>query len=264
MKGSLGIYYDRSSDFQQAQFDALKVLIRENVDLSAVTTMLDIGCGTGARTVECFDVFSKLRHITAFDPDPEMISVARADHANPRVEYKHMAADGLDTLSGDFDAIISNWVLHWIEDKTRLMTDLANITHKGSVFMFGTCENLPLILQDVDVFIRRELNVQSKGKTPFHYLKAEEWTNLLETHGWKIKKQRAYKTSHFAIDAKGYLEHWFAASTAKFLYGHQMEEISDIVMSDLIWLIEEKYRDPNFKDGLLFHENVVFTVAERL
>jgi len=264
MKENLGIYYDRSSDFQQAQFEVLCRLISDNIDVSHVKSLLDIGCGSGARTRQCFNIFPEISKVTAFDPDLEMLSAAQAEYPDPRVDYRHMAAEDTGLLTDVYDGVMSNWVLHWVEDKDKMMQGLSQVTQKGSLFMFGTCEKLPSILQDVDHFVRSELRLTAGVKSPFHYLKDKEWNKLLYRYGWKVIKQKSYLTPHYVTNAREYIEHWFSASTSKFLYGRQMEEINEFALKDLIWYIGEKYHDPALKDHLLFYEDVVFTIAERI
>jgi len=267
MKQNLGQYYDESADFQKAQFNSLIQLIRDNVPCDKVKNLIDIGSGSGGRTFELLDVFPSLTNITAVEPDFEMQSVAREKYNDPRIDYQQMGAEDISSLQGktpDFDAIFSNWAIHWIEDKEKLMSDLDPMTTNAPYLMISTCERLPEILVDIDQYVRAELLMPSNTVYPWYYLTREEWTALLEKHGWTMLEVKNYTTPHYTRDAREYLEHWFAASTAKFLYGRQMEQISDLSLSDLTWFIEQKYGDPNHEGGLAFDEDVIFMVARKI
>ena len=71
MKEHLGHFYDKTSDFQQAQFDTLRDLIVATLSpsaLEAVTSLIDIGSGTGSRTRQFFDIFPNLQMVLAIEP----------------------------------------------------------------------------------------------------------------------------------------------------------------------------------------------------
>ena len=267
MKQHLGQFYDKSSDFQAEQYQHLKKLMSDVIeDRAVLKSLLDIGCGTGARTLSTLSVFPQLEQITGIDPDWDMITVAEKDYDDDRIEYVQMKAEELGELvvgGYDFDVVFSNWALHWVSDKDAMMQAINKMSHKGSYFALATCQSLPKILQDVDDFVRADLLLSPKVESPFHYLTADEWRDFLASYGWEMVEQRAFRAAHFVPECKTYLEHWFAASTAKFLYGKHLAEMSDISMQSLIWTLEQKYlADPTSK-ALKFYEDVVFTVVKR-
>lgn len=266
MKQNLGQYYDESADFQKDQFNSLISLIRDNVPCDKVSNLIDIGAGSGARTYELLDVFPALQRIIAVEPDFEMQSVARSKYADDRIEYHEMGAEDILSLKDKIpplDAVFSNWAIHWIEDKDKLLSDLEHMTSDAPYLMLSTCERLPEILVDIDQYVRAELLMPQSTAYPWHYLTRDEWVALLEKHGWTMTEVKNYTTPHYAPNAREYLEHWFAASTAKFLYGRQMEQISDLSLSDITWFIEQKYGTPNREGGLAFEEDVIFMVAQK-
>ncbi len=267
MKQHLGQYYDKSSDFQAAQFQHLKNLMRDVIeDRENMRSLLDIGCGTGARTLSTLSVFPQLEQITGIDPDFDMISVAEKDYDDDRIEYVQIKAEELDEIvvgGYDFDIVFSNWALHWVSDKDAMMQAVNKMSHPGSYFALATCQALPSILQDVDDFIRADLLLSPKVESPFHYLTGEEWKDFLASYGWEMVEQRAFREGRIVPDCKEYLDHWFTASTTKFLYGKHLAEMSELTMRSLIWTLEQKYSaDPTSK-ALKFYEDVVFTVVKR-
>src|SRR5690606_1349204 len=150
MKENLGSFYDKTSDFQQQQFLSLCQLITGTVPgYGELKTLLDIGSGSGARTKQCLDLFRGVESLTAIEPDWEMFEVAQQKYAEPRITYKKMPAEKLFELKAGnalFDAVISNWAIHWVSNKEKMMQDINDLTHPGSIFMFSTCEALPSLL----------------------------------------------------------------------------------------------------------------------
>jgi ubiquinone/menaquinone biosynthesis C-methylase UbiE len=264
VKENLGAFYDKTSDFQQAQFDYFCSLIEQVFDAGKINKLLDIGSGTGKRTKQCFDIFPELERITAIEPDKDMYDFALERHDDPRIHYYRLAAKDLSQLDQSFfDGILSHWSVHWIPDKEMMMRDLNQFTSKGCPLMFSTCERLPSILEDIDLYIRSELGITKTGPSPFFYLTKEEWAELLKRHGWRILREEAFTVDHEAKDAKTYLEHWFSTSTGRFLYGKHMVEINQLALSDLIWFMERKYGSNQTQGGLEFTEDVYFLIAEK-
>lgn len=266
MKENLGSFYDKSSDFQQQQFLSLRALICYCLqDRSGLQSLLDIGSGTGARTLQCFELFPRLEKVTAIEPDWEMIAVAQEKYADPRVSYLKMRAEDMPSLVSEkqmFDGVISNWSLHWVSDKEKMMTDMGRMTHAGSQFMFSTCEALPSLLTMIDVFVRGEFRIQLSD-SPFFYLNAEEWKDLLTRHGWEILGMKNYPIEREVEDAKKYLDHWFTASTTKFMYGRHLVELPPLSHSDLLWMMSKAFPSHRYPCGLSFSEDVLFVVARK-
>lgn len=269
MKQHLGICYDQTSDFQQEQFHVLMDLVRETIpdrDLAGIRSMADIGAGTGARTLQSLRVFQSVQHMTAIEPDRDMISVARDKYADPRIHYAQATAEDMAKVplrGKPLHAVMSNWALHWVSDKENMMRDINAATQSGSYFAFSTCEALPALLQMVDAYVRAEFRIENV-QSPFYYLTVPEWQSLLEKHGWKICGIKSYTVGHEVEDTQKYLEHWFTASTAKFLYGRHMVELSSWALSDLVWMMTRAFPSGRNPEGMRFTEDVMFVVAQRI
>lgn len=267
MKENLGVYYGQTSLFQGQQFQKLVSLIKEHAPLDTIKTVLDIGCGNGQRTIEYVDLFPNCKKIIAIDPDPEMISTAKNQYAHPKIEYILLKAENLSALAdmnNAFDIVVSNWAVHWIEDKQAMLSHVKNLLKKNGLFFMSTCEKLPEILSDVDTFIRDELKHIKSLINPFHYLKAPQWRALLNEHEYHVICKYKANITHEENNAYHYLKHWFAASTGKFAYSKQIEEFNPLSIDTLLSFIEKKYAHPHKKNTLAFQEDVLFIAARRL
>lgn len=269
MKQHLGVCYDQTSDFQQEQFNVLMGLVRETLtaaEIAAIRSMVDIGAGTGARTLQALDVFNAAQQMTGIEPDRDMITVARDKYPDPRIQWIQSAAENIDVsaISGKpVNAVMSNWALHWVSDKPRLMQHLDDMTEAGSYLIFSTCQDLPALLKMVDAYVRTEFRLDNV-KSPFHYLTAQQWQDLLAEKGWRLRGMKAYTVGHEVPDTKKYLEHWFTASTAKFLYGRHLIELSPWAHADLVWMMNRAFPSHRHEEGMLFTEDVMFVVAQRM
>lgn len=268
MREQLGHYYDKTSDFQQDQFVTLSRLVRDTVKIEAVRNLLDIGAGSGARTVQALDLFPLLQSVTAFDPDFEMVEAAEKSYSNVAIIYRKAAAEDLANLAGTeacwsrrgFDAAISNWAVHWIADKQIFFDGLNQLAMPGAYFMFSTCERLPKILMDVDNYIKQEFRIQS-APSPFHYLDKDEWVTLLDKNGWDVLQADASPILHEVVSAETYLTHWFTASATKFMYGKDLAELSAISRADLLLFMQRSYPSVAHQAGLSFNEDGLFLTA---
>lgn len=266
MKDHLGVYYDMTSDFQQEQFNSLRALIDEKIpDRGDIRTLLDIGSGTGARTKQCLDIFTGLEKVATVEPDWEMISVAQEKYADPRITFHKMGAEDVAQLVPEgvkYDAVISNWALHWVKDKEKMLAGINDMTPPGARLVFSSCERLPALLMMIDTYVRNEFRVPP-GNSPYHFLTFDEWKDLLERHGWEIAASKTYPVARELDDAKEYLDHWFTASTTKFLYGRHMAELNPLTYEDLIWMMNRAFPSRRYEGGLAFQEDTMFVIARK-
>lgn len=97
-------------------------------------TALDVGCGAGLLAEPLARLGAK---VTAIDPTPELISVAR-DHAAGQgldVDYRVSAVEDLE---GTFDLITSMEVIEHTADPQQFIDDLAKRLAPGGLLMMST------------------------------------------------------------------------------------------------------------------------------
>lgn len=246
-------FYDQTSQFQEEQFQNLRRLIEKFMpEREKIKSLLDIGAGTCTRTIQCFDIFPHLSHITALEPNPEMMAVAQKKYFDPRIDYHLLAAENLSLLQEKYDLILSNWAFHWIPDKEKMLADLQLLLKKGTYLVFSTCEKLPSILKMIDDFIR-----PPSQKSPFFYLTYAEWKTLLSQFGWEIVAFETSPVVREISDAENYLDMWIAASTEKCLYQQNLNKAQKSALKDKMI---EHFPSRN-KGGVLISEDVLLTIA---
>lgn len=84
-----GEYYDNTSSWQEARWQDLMRLIPEDWTESTAPfkKALDLGCGSGKRTVKLLDKFPALEQVTGIDADQGMLATALAIDQHTTAEY---------------------------------------------------------------------------------------------------------------------------------------------------------------------------------
>jgi SAM-dependent methyltransferase len=116
--------YERNAGFVPRLADPLLELAGD----LAGRRVLDLGCGDGTLTVRLVEAGAV---VVAVDADPSMVRATRARGIDARVAD----ARSLDGVDGPFDIVLSNAVLHWIPEPTRVARAVARVLRPGGVFV---------------------------------------------------------------------------------------------------------------------------------
>lgn len=175
----------------------------EKVHLKNKINILDVGCGTGAVTLD-IALLTK-GEVVGIDIDAEKLQEAEKVLCNiPNIRLKE--ADVLDLPFDDetFDLVVFNIVLMYIKYQQRAVNEMARVTQKGG-FVLGTLEpdyaskisypedpTLPLLLKNMedlgaDLYTGRKLKV------------------LFNTAGLETEFGMETETNYILMDDKKYL-----------------------------------------------------------
>ena len=100
--------------------------------------VLEIGCGTGSTAIEHAPF---VKHIRATDLSTRMVEIAKekaraADVDN--VTFEALSVDALDVPDASIDVVMAHNVLHLLEDKDQVITDVHRMLGPGGVFVSST------------------------------------------------------------------------------------------------------------------------------
>jgi trans-aconitate methyltransferase len=157
---------------------ALGAGILEKLAPVAGERILDLGCGDGSLTERLVD---RGVSVVGVDASPEMIAAARARGLDARL----MDATNL-MFQGEFDAVFSNAVLHWIHDQDAVLSGVARALRPGGRFVaeFGGHTNIA----GISVALRAVLGHR---RIPFnrhwYYPTPAAYSALLERHGFRVE-----------------------------------------------------------------------------
>ena len=129
--------YDRRHGFVAEYGRALLDLVPDDPALS----VLDLGCGTGTLTAQ---LAANGRRVVGADSSPEMIERARAQY--PDLDFRVCDALALP-FDGEFGAVFSNAVFHWIGDHDALLRNIRRALKPGGLLIceFGAAGNVQTI-----------------------------------------------------------------------------------------------------------------------
>lgn len=262
--GHAGNYYNQTSDWQDEHWRELMALFKTTTcDVHQVRTVLDIGCGTGKETKRMLDVLPAVSSVVGVDINPLMLETARSLNAADNIQYLELGAEKLEDLRGQvFDVVVSNFVLHWVADKEKVLTGLSAVTRPGSYLMLGTCEALPSLLADIDVFLREAFHVSADVQPPFYYYTLLEWAHVLARFGWTLEAVSLKRESHYTGDTESFLNHWVTASSQKICYGRWFDDLNVEQKQRLLSVLRDKYKLPQ-DDSFLFYEQTLLLVARK-
>ena len=97
--------------------------------------VLDLGCGSGER---CVDYVKRgAVAVVGADISENMLSIARSENSDPRIEYIKMPIEDFDAPDGSFDVALSSLALHYVEDFGGVVKNVSRLLTSGGIFLFS-------------------------------------------------------------------------------------------------------------------------------
>lgn len=93
---------------------------------------LEIGCGTGALTVQVCEQAAPAS-IVAIDPSPQFVARARAALPHDRVDFLVAGAEALPSRPGGYDAVVSSLVLNFLPDPSAAVASMREVVAEDGV-----------------------------------------------------------------------------------------------------------------------------------
>lgn len=187
--------------------------------------ILDLGCGTGHLTSKIAESGAM---VTGIDSSPDMISSAKILYPNVNFEVKDATDFSFDEL---FDAIFSNAVLHWVEEKEKAIICMyRNLKAGGRVVVeFGGKGNVELLINALkDSLDHLLLKDKNEFKVHWYFPSIGEYCTLLENHGFQVKY-----AVHFdrltELNTKDGIKDWFRMFGEKFLENFSEKDVGVVL-----------------------------------
>ena len=134
--------FDRAArsydEYAVLQYDiAERVLERLDVIQTKISTVLDVGCGTGYCTRALSKRYPRAKIIGA-DLAPAMVNAAESQQGwRRRARYLVGDAEALPVASNSIDLVFSNLAIQWCEPD-KAFAEFARVLRPGGVLMFTT------------------------------------------------------------------------------------------------------------------------------
>lgn len=108
--------------------------------------VLDLGCGFGKN---CLDFVRRgAKRVVGVDISQKMLSVAKAESCDPKIEYLNMSMTDIASIHETFDFVYSSLAFHYIEDFSKLMRDISHLTSAEGTLLFS--QEHPIITATID------------------------------------------------------------------------------------------------------------------
>ena len=145
--------------------------------------ILDLGCGDGTLTRQ---IAERGAVVVGLDASADFVSAAKKAGIDARLgDARSLAFDG------EFDAVFSNAVLHWVLDPDAALSGIFRALRPGARFVaeFGGHGCIAAILLAVTVALQRRGHVL---QSPWYFPTAEEYAAKLKAHGFTVDAIELY------------------------------------------------------------------------
>lgn len=195
--------------------------------------VLDLGCGDGALTEQ---LAARGCVVVGVDSSPEQVAAARARGIDARVAR---AEDLL--FEGEFDAVFSNAVLHWIRDVPAVLGSVHRALRPGGRFVadMGGAGNVRSVRSAMHAALRRR-SVDPSAVDPWIFPTEAEYRGHLEAAGFRVER-----IEHFArpTELPGDLSDWIETFARPFLAALPIAERRSFIDEVTAATRDELWRD---------------------
>lgn len=117
--------------------------LASRVSVPAGGKVLEVACGTGVVTRHVLAHLPADSHLTATDLQEAMIDQAKSSvGSSPRITYRQADAADLPFSDGSFEAVICQFGIMFLPDKSAGYSEAARVLKPGGVFAFNVWDSL--------------------------------------------------------------------------------------------------------------------------
>jgi len=236
-----------TNQWDAGQYDAKHAFVYEKakglVDLLAPKKgerILDLGCGTGVLTAE---IAGRGAEVLGIDRSEEMIAQAKSKF--PALKVKVADATKLK-FDGEFDAVFSNAVLHWIPEAEKVASGIARALKPRGRFVaeFGGRGNIQTLMRAFHEAFTTLGMREPEGVSPWFYPGIAEYSALLEKHGLEVQSAMLFDRPTVLEDGTRGLENWIRVFRQTFI-----EKMGEEAATNWIKEVERICRPKLFQRG---------------
>jgi len=140
---NIAVAYDRGRDHGPDVLDLWMNVLASHLDADRVTTIVDLGCGTGRFSEGLAQRFHA--RVVGIDPSAKMLARACEKRRLPRVHYQRGNAEAIPLASGAVDVIFMSMSFHHFTDPEAAARECRRVLRRGGTVMVrtGTREQIP-------------------------------------------------------------------------------------------------------------------------
>ncbi|HVZ25825.1 MAG TPA: methyltransferase domain-containing protein [Sediminibacterium sp.] len=207
------------------------------LDPKAGERILDLGCGTGFLTNR---IQASGANVVGIDHDHDMILKARQDY--PGINFRVLSATEFH-FDEMFDAIFSNAVLHWVQEKEQAIDCMySNLKRNGRLVLeMGGRGNVQGIIEALKKSLENHQLKDRAGKEIWYFPSLGEYTSLLEHRGFRVS-YAAHYNRETELQADG-IQHWIRMFGNAYLQGLDESVVNSITAEAQDRLFATHYRE---------------------
>lgn len=181
------------------------------INAAAITSALEVGCGTGRVTKHLREALPPNVKLVASDISPEMLAVAREKLKDLDVQWKVIDAQELPFENNSIDLVVCYFGYMFVPDRPKAFREAFRVLRKGGMLLMATWEQLEN--NEASNVFRRTVKkyfgdtLPASYRLPFSMCDEGEVRNLLEGAGFAgIRSEVVTKNSicaSAAIAAEG-------------------------------------------------------------
>lgn len=199
--------------------------------------ILDVGCGPGQLTHK---IAGTGAIVVGVDHSPEMIGQARQNFPALTFSLQDVTKMAFD---GEFDAVFSNAVLHWVADVEGAARSIYRALKPGGRFVaeFGGSRNT----YTIESAVLRAAG-RYAGQVPvsrFYYPTVAQYATVLETAGFEVRFAQLFDRPTPLEGDKG-LENWIRQ-----FHGFYLEPLSPAQREQMLVEVVEELRPRLYREG---------------
>jgi len=136
--GSSGLAWVEAQRSLDRMFEPFETLLADAAAAVSASSVLDVGCGTGAVTLAIARRLGPHAHCTGVDISAQMIAAARAraERAGLGAGFVHADAQTQAFAPGRFDLIVSRFGVMFFDDPVRAFANLRRAAHANAQLRF--------------------------------------------------------------------------------------------------------------------------------
>lgn len=187
--------------------------------------ILDLGCGTGYLTSI---IAASGAIVVGIDNSIEMVTKAKTEY--PQLEFQVQNATAFH-FDQHFDAIFSNAVLHWINEKEKVIELIGSHLKKNGRFVFemGGRHNVEKIIHALQKSLTKHGYSQNAEISLWYFPSISEYASLLESKGFRVTYALHYDRETRLSDDKDGIKDWLKMFASAYLSGIEEESVAAIL-----------------------------------
>ena len=226
--------------------DGLKLI--EHLSLTEGMKVLDLGCGTGYLASRAAALVLPGGKVVAVDPDKDRILLAQKQYGiEPNLLFSDGSSD--EFPEDNYDAVYSNYVLHWVKDKEAVFKNVYRNLKNGCRFGLAYPEILSPTLKQLCELMDHQHERIVKEKFAFEPHSVYE--RIAHSVGFTTEWIQFTSREHSYPNVDTLIQWWFAVTHGAFS--------PDFVEQTAMEKFKAKYGDKPVK----FDEPVVLAVLKK-